>query len=95
VFFIKEAKNLDVVPEGMDDPGLKAAFDEANIQSWSSEELEAYDYAGLRETEEKLRLAKAIKDKQIKIAKQMKSKGMDIKTISELTDLSEDDVKEI
>jgi predicted transposase/invertase (TIGR01784 family) len=95
VFFIKEVENLEVIPDGMDDPGLKAAFEEANIQTWSPEELEAYDYAGLRETEEKMRLAKAIKDKQIKIARQMKNKGMDTKTIAELTDLTENEIEEI
>lgn len=95
VFFIKEAETLEVIPENIDDPGLKAAFEEANIQTWSPEEVEAYDYAGMRETEEKLRLAKAIKDKQLKMAKQMKDKGMDNKTIADLTDLSEDEVNDI
>jgi len=99
VFFIKEAENLEVIPEEIDDLGLRTAFEQANIQSWSPEELEAYDYAGLRETEDRLRLEKAkadaIKDNQIKIARQMKNKGMDNKTISELTDLSEDEINEI
>ena len=95
VFFIKEAENLEVIPEGMDDPGLRVAFEEANIQTWSPEELEAYDYAGLRETEEKMRIAKAIKDKQIKIAREMKNKGMDNNTIAELTDLTENEIGEI
>jgi predicted transposase/invertase (TIGR01784 family) len=99
VFFIKEAETLEVVPEGMDDPGLKAAFEQANIQTWTPEELEAYDYAGLRETEERLRLEKAkadaIKENQMKIAKQMKNKGMDNKTIAEFTGLTEYEIGEI
>jgi len=96
VFFIKEAENLEVVPEGMDDPGLKAAYEEANIQTWSPEELEAYDYAGLRETEDRLRLEKAKfdakKEEKMKIARQMKNRGIDHKTISELTGLPEDEI---
>ena len=96
VFFIKEAENLEVIPEGMDDPGLKAAFEQANIQSWSPEELEAYDYAGLRETEDRLRLEKAKfdakKEEKIEIAKQMKIEGIDKKTISKLTGLPEDEI---
>lgn len=103
VFFIKEAENLEVVPEGMDDPGLKAAFEEADIQTWSPEELEAYDYAGLRETEERLRLekakadarAEAKKEEQIKIAKVMKSKGVDKNIISEATGLTDEEIEEI
>ncbi|MEZ4828991.1 MAG: Rpn family recombination-promoting nuclease/putative transposase [Bacteroidia bacterium] len=99
IFFIKEAETLEVIPEEIDDPGLRTAFEQANIQTWSPEELEAYDYAGLRETEDRLRLEKAkadaTKDNQMKIAKQMKNKGMDSKTIAELTDLTEDEIREI
>jgi len=80
----------------MDDPGLKAAYEEANIQTWSPEELEAYDYAGLRETEDRLRLEKAKfdakKEEKMKIARQMKNRGIDHKTISELTGLPEDEI---
>lgn len=99
VYFIKEADALEVIPEGMDDPGLKAAYEQANIQTWSPEELEAYDYAGLRETEDRLRLEKAKsdakKEEKLKIAKVMKSKGMDKGIISETTGLTEDEIKEI
>lgn len=103
IFFIKEAENLQVIPEGMDDPGLKSAFEVANIQTWSPEELEAYDYAGLRETEERLRIEKAIekartdatKDNQIKIAKQMKQDKIDREIIKKYTGLTEDEINEI
>ncbi len=53
VFFIKEAENLEVIPAEIDDLGLITAFEEANIQTWSQEEIDAYDYAGLRETEDR------------------------------------------
>jgi predicted transposase/invertase (TIGR01784 family) len=96
VFFIKEAETLEIIPEGMDDPGLKAAYEEANIQTWTPEELEAYDYAGLRETEDRLRLEKAKadakKEEKTKIARQMKNRGIDNKTIAELTGLPEDEI---
>ncbi len=99
VFFIKEAENLEVIPEGVDDPGLKAAYEEANIQTWSPEELEAYDYAGLRETEDRLRLEKAKADAkrevQIKIAGVMKKKGVDSSIISEATGLTSAEIEEI
>lgn len=76
VFFIKEAENLEVIPAEIDDPGLITAFKEANIQTWSKDEIDADDYAGLRATEDRLRLEKAKsdarKDVQIKMARQMK-----------------------
>lgn len=95
VYFIKEAENLEVIPEGIDDPGLKAAYEQANIQTWSPEELEAYDYAGLRETEEKLRLAKAVKDKQINIARQMKQDKIDREIIKKYTELTDDEIDDV
>ena len=99
VFFIKEAENLEVIPEGMDDPGLKAAFESANIQTWSPEELQAYDYAGLRETEDRLRLEKAKndakRDREIEIASVMKLSGVDKKIISEATGLTSDEIEKI
>ena len=95
VFFIKEAENLEVMPEGIDDFGLKTAFEEANIQAWSKEEIEAYNYAGIRETGDRLRIEKAERNSIIKIAKQMKQKSMDRNVISEITGLSSDEVDEI
>jgi predicted transposase/invertase (TIGR01784 family) len=99
VFFIKEAENLEVIPDGMDDPGLKAAFESANIQTWSPEELQAYDYAGLRETEDRLRLEKAKndakRDREIEIASVMKLSGVDKKIISEATGLTSDEIEKI
>lgn len=103
VFFIKEAENLEVIPEGMDDPGLKAAYEEANIQTWLPEELEAYDYAGLRETEDRLRLEKAKadarkearKEEQRKMARQMKQDNFDREVIKKYTELSDEEIDEI
>jgi len=65
------------MPESIDDPGLKTAFEEANIQTWSQDEIEAYNYAGIRETEDRLRIEKAKKDRDLEIARQRKNKGMD------------------
>jgi predicted transposase/invertase (TIGR01784 family) len=99
VFFIKEAENLEVIPEEIDDPGLRSAFEQANIQMWSQEELEAYDYAGLRETEDRLRLEKAKsdakRDREIEIARVMKNSGIDKKIISEATGLTADEIEKI
>jgi len=53
IHFIKEAENIKVIPENVDDEGLKAAYYEANKYSWTKEDLEAYDYSEMREQDER------------------------------------------
>lgn len=62
VYFIKNAENLEVVPENINDEGLKSAYEEANVQTWTQEELDAYEYAFMREEDERARLDKAKQD---------------------------------
>jgi predicted transposase/invertase (TIGR01784 family) len=59
IYFIKNAENLEVVPDNINDEGLKSAYEEANIQAWTQEELDAYEYAFMREEDERARLEKA------------------------------------
>ncbi len=49
VYFIKNAENLDMIPDDVDDSGLQSAYQEANQMRWSKEEMDAYDYAFMRE----------------------------------------------
>lgn len=51
VFFIKNAENLDVIPNNIDDEGLLSAYEQANKYAWTKEELIAYDVVGMREEE--------------------------------------------
>ena len=53
IYFIKNSENLEVVPNNLDDEGLQSAYEEANIQTWTQEELDAYDYAFMREEDER------------------------------------------
>ncbi len=96
IYFIKESETIHIVPENVDDEGLKAAYQDANKHSWTREELEAYDYAAMREQDErgKVELAekRAEKRGKIAIAKKMKEEGFDNGTISRLTGLSEDEI---
>jgi len=62
IYFIKEAEHLNIIPDNMDDSGLKTAFESANIQTWTKEELLAYDYSGMRETDERLKIQKGIEN---------------------------------
>ena len=59
IYFIKESETLGVIPENLDDEGLQEAYADANKNTWSKEELEAYDYAGIREQDDRGRIAMA------------------------------------
>jgi predicted transposase/invertase (TIGR01784 family) len=92
VFFIKNAENLDVVPKNIDDEGLKSAYQEADRHTWTKQELEEYEYARMRETDEiaeKLLVEEKAKlSKQIEIAKNAIKKGLDNQFISDITGLT-------
>jgi predicted transposase/invertase (TIGR01784 family) len=74
VYFIKNAENLDVIPDNVDDEGLRSAYQEANKQTWTREELDAYDYVYMREEDARARFDAAMK-KAEKIGQQ---KGVEI-----------------
>ncbi len=59
VYFIKEAENLEVIPDNVDDEGLIEAYKYANKNTWTKAELDAYDYAAMREQDGRGRIAKA------------------------------------
>lgn len=58
-YFIKHAGKLDVIPDNIDDEGLKTAYQEANRHLWKKEDLIAYDNASMREQDERGSLALA------------------------------------
>jgi predicted transposase/invertase (TIGR01784 family) len=60
IYFIKNAENLDVIPENINDNGLKVAYQEANKYTWTREELAAYDYIYMREEDERARFDAAM-----------------------------------
>ncbi len=47
-YFIKNAENLSVIPDFVDDEGLRTAFQEADKHNWKKEELIDYDNASMR-----------------------------------------------
>ncbi|MEZ4961266.1 MAG: Rpn family recombination-promoting nuclease/putative transposase [Saprospiraceae bacterium] len=99
IFFIKEAENLEVVPSNVDDEGLKEAYQDANKHSWTKEELEAYDYAAMREQDERGKLVQAEKKgeeiNKVKTVLKLHSKGKSPEEISDLLDIEIDEVIEI
>jgi predicted transposase/invertase (TIGR01784 family) len=99
IFFIKEAENLTVIPENVDDEGLKEAYLDANKHSWEKEELEAYDYAAMREQDERGKLVQAekkgAKNSKMEIAREMKNEGEPIEKIIKYTGLTAEEISEI
>jgi PD-(D/E)XK nuclease family transposase len=47
-YFIKNAKNLKMIPDYVDEEGLLTAYKEADRHNWKKEELIAYDNASMR-----------------------------------------------
>ena len=42
VYFLKGANHLEEIPQELGDPAIREAFEVANQQSWSSDELDIY-----------------------------------------------------
>jgi predicted transposase/invertase (TIGR01784 family) len=51
-YFIKNAENLTLIPESINDEGLKEAYTEADKQNWTKQELEDYERASIKERDE-------------------------------------------
>ncbi|MDX1905443.1 MAG: Rpn family recombination-promoting nuclease/putative transposase [Bacteroidia bacterium] len=99
VYFIKNAENLEVIPDNLEDEGLRSAYEEANVQTWTQEELDAYEYAFMREEDERARLDKA-EQKGAKTAKQeavveFYRHDVPISVIATSLKLTEDEVRSI
>jgi predicted transposase/invertase (TIGR01784 family) len=89
VYFIKNAEELNVIPENVKDEGLINAYLDADKHNWTKEELEAYDYALMREQDDRGRFTKLQKD----IAKKFLISGSSIELIAENTGLTIEEVK--
>jgi len=48
VYFIKNAKDLDVIPDHVDEPDLHTAYELANQFGWKQEDLQQYEYRGIK-----------------------------------------------
>lgn len=106
-YFIKNAENLTIIPESVQDEGLKEAYTAANQQNWTKLELEDYLRAALSEQDEIGRIEfaerraakKAAKQAEIEIAmkigKAMKTKGYTIELIIELTGLTKEQIENL
>ncbi len=87
VYFIKEAENLEVIPANVDDEGLKEAYLGANKHSWTKEELRAYDYAAMREQDERGKLTLAVRRAEEKAEERGEKRGREANETDTITRL--------
>ena len=95
VYFIKNAENLEVVPENINDEGLKSAYEEANVQTWTQEELDAYEYAFMREEDDRARLDKAEMKGKIELVIGMHEDGLGMDRIAKIAKMTVLEVQEM
>jgi predicted transposase/invertase (TIGR01784 family) len=99
IYFIKEAENLDVIPDNLDDEGLREAYLDANKNTWTKAELNAYDYAAMREQDERGRMEKARinaqKDTTHQLVLSMYSEKISVEQIAKISKLTIEEVMDI
>ena len=95
VYFIKNAENLSVIPEDLNDEGLIAAYTEANQHTWTKEDMEAYQYARMRETDEITREMFVVQKQSIEIAKKLIKRNLTNEEIAEDTGLTVEQIEQL
>jgi predicted transposase/invertase (TIGR01784 family) len=95
VYFLKNAENLEVVPENLNDEGLKFAYQDADKHNWSKAELEAYDYVLMREQDDRGRMTLALRRKAEEFAKKLIKRNFPNADISEDTGLSLEQIEKL
>lgn len=99
VFFIKNAENLDVIPENIEDEGLIEAYKDADKHSWQKEELIAYDNASIAEQDERGKLIAAENKGKIEekegVIQRCIGEGMSPQIISKIVNLPISEIEKI
>lgn len=95
VYFIKNAENLDVIPENLKDEGLKFAYQDADKHNWTKAELEAYDYVLMREQDDRGRMTLALRRKAEDFARKLINRNFINEDISEDTGLSIEQIENL
>lgn len=95
-YFIKNAKNLTIIPESVKDEGLKETFTEADQQNWTKIELENYLRDSIKERDEIGRIEfaekKAKYEEKIEVIMQGRKIGLSNSDLSILTGLKEEEI---
>lgn len=77
VYFIKNAENLNIIPESVKDDGLKHAYEDADKHNWTKAELDAYDYVLMREQDDRGRWALATRRAVVKAVEAVVEKAVE------------------
>ncbi len=99
VYFIKHAEDLEVVPAHVAEPALEAAYHVAEQFAWSPEDLEAYEYRGIRIQDQRGALDFAHQqgwvEGRIETARKMIADGVDPALIAKYTGLSLSEIERL
>jgi predicted transposase/invertase (TIGR01784 family) len=97
IFFLKHAEELDVIPDSADTLALRRAYDIANQFSWTPEELEVYEYWGIKEQDERGAVQYALntgrQQERLATARRMLVKGLNPTLITECTGLTAEAIR--
>ncbi len=95
IYFIKNAGDLKLIPASVDDVGLKSAYQEADRHTWTKAELEEYEYARMRETDEITREMLVKENEAKKIAANSILAGLQNDLIAQITGLTSEQIQEL
>jgi predicted transposase/invertase (TIGR01784 family) len=99
VYFLKNLANFDHIPAILNEPIFQKGFEIAEISHLTPRQFDAYQRSLLEYSEVKNVSDTAFGEGEIagvrKVAKGMLAKGFDLKTISELTDLSVAEIEKL
>ena len=99
IFFIKNAENLDVIPDNVDDEGLLEAYQDAEKHGWTKAELIAYDNASIAIQDARGRITRAVDQAVEKnnreIIERCWQENMTVETIAKITGIPIEEVQKI
>jgi predicted transposase/invertase (TIGR01784 family) len=93
IYFIKNAKDLSVIPSNTDDKGLETAYTVADRHTWTKADLEAYEYAQIRETDEITEKMLVEENNSKKIAKSLLETPLSNEDIAKHTNLTVEQIE--
>jgi len=95
IYFLKNARNLEIVPENMGDvPELQKAFEIANQATMNREELDDLERREIYIHDQRNAIKKAVKEAYVEIAKRLLD-VLDEESISKTTGLSLEEVQRL
>ncbi len=98
-FFIKNAEELEVMPENIDDEGLKQAYEEAAQHNWTREAYDAYIYSGIRDQDDRGRIELAEQrakfEQLVELVLNLHTNGVPIGIIARSANKSEEEIRQI